>query len=370
MAKHQPFVIPAGVEFAITENSISIEHRGDIILHDSLGKDVTNVVSHEGSITLRGRFKVAYLQALTGTIRLEGSVFAERVEGDVVEIVGRKFQTRSVRGGKQIVVGPTNITADILMAPHIDINPKATGRVPVIESHNTLGATAIKGGFSVEEYDELIGDSSTFLAERGLTALEPSPDGGSADEEEDEDDEEPSDFVIEAHSADEEHTVSVEAVEEEWEEGVEDPDTHPGSAVPLAEHSEAVDELEEETLFDGISQEEARPMPAIVHIPQDQSKEIEEPDVSEDEEGQQDPLHQRLVEAMAGLDACYEESQAPPVLEELKLLIELSDYDQIRKKLPHIWNELVKYHREKGIRIRRQVTTTFNNVMSLVKTSS
>ncbi len=83
-----------------------------------------------------------------------------------------------------------------------------------------------------------------------------------------------------------------------------------------------------------------------------------------------DPVYRSLLGSLAELKTCYDEGFEPPIFEELDSLTAARAYEQIRLRLPHIWNDLVKYHRKNGLRIRREVTSTFNTMMSLVKKRS
>lgn len=406
MSKHQPFVIPAGVSLDLSDRGVSVSHVGDIILQSSLGDRMNAVVSTEGSVTLRGKFDLDRVEAPTGTVRLEGSlVKARSVKASVVEIVATKFEGVSVQGEKQVVLGTTTIRADVLAAPRIDIDAKASGRVPIIECRNEPGPNAIKGGFSAAEYDELIGNVEAYLSERGVEPLEPGDD----DEDEQEDDEEPSDVVIEAHAADE---AELEALDDEddsvpsvpSEESDEDPDTYTEDAVqgvrvataaateepiivedghePLEEPSEDLEEpsipevqpdaltpIETEDLqLPPGARGAAEEVEVEVELETTAAEQIAQVDETfQDIAPETDEAHSQLLEILAELRSCYDESEQPPVLTDLAELVDARQYDEIVASLPQIWNDLVKYHRERGLRIRRQVTTTFNNIMTIVK---
>ncbi len=405
MASHQPFVIPAGVSIQLTDRGVSIQHAGDIILQDSLGDSMNQVVSHEGSVTLKGKFQLDRVAAPKGTVRLEGSVQAGAIEGQVVELMTSKLEAKAVKGGKQIVLGASKVTADVLVAPRIDIDSKASGRVPIIECRNEPGPNAIKGGFTIAEYDELVGNVESYLAERGVEPLEP---GGEDEDEQEDDDEEPSDVVIEAYAAEE---AELEADDDDdpsddvsSDEAVEDPDTYTESAAlkvgvataapadpivvdeePSEPDAETVppDDEEDPSLpevgADALSPIEsedlqlppgAKPEVAEVEVEglaDDQVAQVDETfeDVGADDEP--DGAQAQLLEILQELRSCYEDGEHPPVLAELAELVDSRQYDEIVARLPQIWNDLVKYHRERGLRIRRQVTTTFNNIMTIVK---
>ena len=404
MANYQPFEIPAGVDVQITDKGVSIEHAGDIILHGTIGGGMDRVVSSEGSVTLAGKLSLGSVEAPNGTVRVVGPVEATRVLGSVVEITSTDFTAKTVRGERQIKLGECKIKIDVLISPRIEIEPKASGRVPIIECHNELGPNAIKGGFSVAEYDELLGDVESYLAERGVDPLQPASD---EEEEEDEEEDEPSDLIIEAEDIDEaeaefvEEPESLEAIEEE---DVDDPDTFPDvsrikvgvttteaapiSALPNIDEDPAddepeeidieIDEIEDLELDSGElpdSDDLSLPPGARSVFVDDDFEDMAKSEVSmvdEDfsdikPEPEESDVHVQLEEVLAELRACYEDGEHPPVLSELQEMVEAREYDEIVNRLPQLWNDLVKHHRERCMSIRRQVTTTFNNIMSIVK---
>jgi hypothetical protein len=353
MAKHQPFVIPAGVSLQLTDRGISVAHAGDIILQSPLGDRMNEILSHEGSVTLSGTFDLDRVAAPKGTVRLEGPVKARSIQAEVIEVQSPKLEAKAIQGSKQIVLGATRIDADILVAPRIDIDAKATGRVPIIESRNEPGPNAIKGGFSIAEYDELIGNVSSYLAERGVEPLEPGED----DEEAEDDDEEPSDVVIEAYAADEsEFDEEDDSIPSETvDEADDDPDTYtdsvalkvgvataapseplvvePGVA-PEPEEPEQVEvEIEEPSLAD-VEPEALSPLDTeSLQLPpgaKSEPAEPAEPDHADEriaqvdetfqdlEREDEDGAHGQLMEILQELESCYDEGEQPPVLAELE----------------------------------------------------
>lgn len=390
MEKHQPFVIPAGVKFEISDRGVNVEHVGDIIINGSLGKNLDKILSHEGSITLRGKFEANRIEAPMGVVRLDGTVEAGAVRGAIVELGGRRFKAKSVRASRQIIVGGLKITADILMAPRIDVDPKASGLVTILESHNETGPNAIKGGFTVSEYNQIIGNAASYLAERGVEMLDRPESSTEEEVEEDDDDESISQSVIEAQAEEEAEVIQTGAGYES-EESTDDPDTSPdahtirlGAALNSASDPLVVEEIvpayaqQDDELANDSQVEEIETIDAIEELEvvdsvepiDDLPPEEPQPEQTAPVEPQLDPVYDRLKETLAELVSNYAGVAEPPALSDLGRLIEDRDYDAIRQNLPRIWNDLVKYHRETGLRIRRQVTATFNNIMGIVKNSS
>ena len=87
MSKPEAFIIPAGLVFEQSEDGLSIEHSGDIILHGTLGLPLKRVASSGGDIVL---YVDATLKELTaaGKVTVHGGLTAEQVRGSQVEIHG------------------------------------------------------------------------------------------------------------------------------------------------------------------------------------------------------------------------------------------------------------------------------------------
>jgi hypothetical protein len=424
MAKHQPFSIPAGVTLTVTDRGMSIEHLGDIILDKSVGDRMGRVVSTEGSVTLRGTFDLDRVEAPRGAVTIEGTVKVRTVRAASVELNGPRFQGASLQASRQITLGACRIDADILIAPRIDIDSRASGRIPIVECRNEPGPNAIKGGFSIAEYDELLGNAAAYLAEREVEPL----DGSGGEEEEKDDDEERSDVVIETCGADDGEGEALEqavvdhagadcadcageaiggigaidagdddGVDIDLAEGTDDPDTYTGAVALKVGVATAVPQ---EVIDTQPARVETDEEPSLIEVQADALSPIESEDLQlppgaraqgaarEDDEREtpvsvqvsqvdenfedikmepeSDATHQQLLEILAELRSCYEGEQ-PPVLDELAMLVQARRYDEVVVRLPQIWNDLVRYHRERGLRIRKQVTTTFNNIMTVVK---
>lgn len=79
------------------------------------------------------------------------------------------------------------------------------------------------------------------------------------------------------------------------------------------------------------------------------------------------PIARELLDTVDRIVVCYENSDVPPAVNELRNLITAEDYDQIRSDITSIWNSLLKYHQQTGTRLQHQVTTTFNTINSIVR---
>lgn len=347
MAKYQPFLVPAGVKLSYSTKGVSIEHSGDIILHVPVGEKMDKVVSLEGSVTLRGDFSMNQIAA-AGKVRLEGRISSGSIKGEHVEVVTRSLEVVSIQATKKISIAETTIKADVIIAPTIDISPTANGRCPIIESHNSCGPNAIKGGFSVSEYDELIGNVNEYLSSRGVSPLAESK--AAAIEEEEEDDES---FVPAVALEAEEADFDLDA----FEEHQDDPDTLTEASQIRVGIQTAKENLEEDD-------EDEDEFPALEEVSSLEDEFEVIPELEEDD----DHIYTELKGILETLSSCYEDGE-PEVITNIREMVENRNYSEIQNQLPQLWNDLVKYHRDRGIRIKRQVTSTFNNIMSVVKNS-
>ena len=80
-----------------------------------------------------------------------------------------------------------------------------------------------------------------------------------------------------------------------------------------------------------------------------------------------DPLHQQMRDIAGRISSCYPQGEEPPAITRLNSLISARDYPGIRQDLTDIWKDLLKFHQRRGLRIQPQVTTTFNQINSLVR---
>ncbi len=357
---------------------------GDLHVHGTLDARVLEV---GGTITVDGRFSFDVLD-VAGTIRLAGDVTGKTLIADVVELGTGSVSVRGIQARTRIVIGAARLTVDAIVAPEVILDPGATGRATVIESHNEVARAAIKGGFRLAEVGEMFGTADTFLAERGLSGLGAGTSTGGA--------------------------VAHEAADEMWQPaGVRVPSAHDAAAeeAPVegvaAEEATAEEAPADEVPADDIPAEEASAEEASIEsdsaagtdwapadetpAPHDAPAAYEaepaadvEPIVIREYSGEpptadpldaaaplskavEHPLHPQLASTVQRIVDCYADSELPPAVDRLRALVEARTYPDIRAEITNIWSELLKYHQKKGIRIHHQVTTTFNSVNSLVK---
>ena len=300
------FTLPAGVDIQVSEGELSITYDGDIVLEQDLGRSL-GVVRAGGDLTVRLPEISGDLQA-GGTVTCSGTIRAVRVHGRNVVLGDQSITCRTITADETISIGAATLKVDAIVAPAIHLDPTAKGRVTVVESNNERGASKIKGGFSLNEYEELFGDSDTYLAERGVSPLGGAPPVPL--------------HVVEVEEVDVEE-VDVHAIEE-----IDDLDV------------EAIDEEDEAT---------AGPEASLSDLDED------------------DELHPKLSEALKRIVSCYDGAEVPPAVNDLQGLVDGRDYDRLRSDITEVWNGLPAFHQQRGIRPHHQVTHAFNIIHGLVQ---
>ncbi len=80
-----------------------------------------------------------------------------------------------------------------------------------------------------------------------------------------------------------------------------------------------------------------------------------------------DPIYMLMLETVGRMTSCYEANQLPPAVEQLRGMVEQQDYDGIRAGFSTLWNDLVSYHRERGIQLQPRVSHTFRTIDTIVR---
>ena len=251
-----------------------------------------------------------------GELQISGAVDAKRIAASEVHLTGDSVTVKAIAATGKVVLGPGVMKIDVVIAPEVDIHPDTTGRITVIESENISNVGAVKGGFSLAEYEDLFGDSTQFLQERGVHASGASVALSVEDEAPAEAEVQPKD--------------SASAVVEDGD-SVEPP-------------TEEVDEADEE----------------IIEIVADA---VEQADDNDD-------LHAQLISAVKKITSCYEGAEAPDAIHDLQKLIDAKDYENLRTNITEVWNGLLGFHQTKGIRPHHQVTHEFKVIHGLLQKTS
>ena len=326
MPKPTAFVLPKGLELEIADDTLSIRYDGDVSLETAMGRNIGEI--HAGGDIRLSLDKVTGTLSAGGTLTIDSEVQADVLHGAHIVLGDKPVKCRAISATGSITIGSAKLAVDCIIAPTIQIDPKASGRVTVIECHNELGSSRIKGGFNLTDYDDMFGNADEFLVERGLsrlgdagepTAPEPSPPAQVAPEAAEP--EAPQDLELELDEA--EPDPEPEQEEEDDEEDVDDP------------LSLSIDDIEE---------------------------------ILGEERGREDgAMHTQLSEALERILGCYEGGDIPPAVSELQILVEQRDYEALRNNITEVWSGLLGFHQKRGIRPHHQVTHAFNMIHGLLQ---
>lgn len=179
MAKRPTFTLPEGLKLDITSDRMSVEYDGDVEIEVDLGRKL-GLVRSGGDLTVRLPAVSGDLFA-AGALRIQGEIDGGALHGREIVLGRQSIKCKSISADERITIGPAIVHCDVIIAPEIVIDPKASGRVTVIESQNERGATKIKGGFTLADYEDMFGNSREFLAQRNLSPLGAPPREAEAD---------------------------------------------------------------------------------------------------------------------------------------------------------------------------------------------
>jgi hypothetical protein len=176
MADKPAFRVPEGLRMDLAQGRLDLDYDGDIEIESDPGLPFGRIRAG-GDLTIKLARVTGDLSA-GGVLRVRGVVDGGSLYGREVVLGRQAVRCRSITAGERITIGAADLAVDVILAPEIAIDAKATGRVTILESANERGPTKIKGGFSLADFEDTFGGSIAFLTERGLQPLagrEPAP---------------------------------------------------------------------------------------------------------------------------------------------------------------------------------------------------
>lgn len=342
MPRKEAFTIPGGLRLSAGPDGTDIEYDGDIVLQGSplprLGRirssggdvhvkadgEVGSIEAPNGSVSVSSRLKAGSISGraitmtgelqvgeinATGALELRGATTANAIRGESVFVESPTLSARSIEGRRGIRVGRGRIQADVLIAPSVVLDSGVSGKITVVESHNDLGAHAVRGCLRLADLDDMGGNAQAFLEERGLTRLDSAA---------------PTVEPVAAPVVAPSRAPSVPAIEAHRAE------TAPPAPPAQLELEDDVDEIEPEPV---------------------------EPS---------DPVQDELNAVLSRILGCYG-GDLPPAIVDIRDWIQRRDYAAVRDGITGAWNQLLKYHQKQGLRIQPQVTSSFNQLNALVR---
>ncbi len=373
MANLPQFTLPAELKLEVSEEGLHLEFPGDVVIEQDLGRGLHTIVA-AGDLTLRIPRITGNVRA-GGVLRVEGEVDAGYLHGRVVLLASRDVRCVAVSADERIAIGAAAVAADAIIAPRLEIDGAATGRVTVMESLNDPGPTKIKGGFSVADYDDMFGEADDFLAQRGLQRLDAAAPAELPDPDELADLADPAEPAPQAPS----RQVAASAVDTRTSPAAPPPRrplTDPLTDDPTGPHpaSPTTAGRSSRSLVRG-----AAPVAGLSAVVEEDEEDEHDPlslslDELEPMVGRKSPrsdpdpaLYLRLSDAVTRIVACYEGQDLPPAVQELADLVEQRDYGALRTTITEVWNGLLGFHQQRGIRPHHQVTHAFNVIHGLVQ---
>ncbi len=396
------FVLPEGIKLTMTEHGLVIEHTGDLLLQGQVNGGIHQVTSLEGDVVLEADYVLQRIDAPNGTVHVKGELEAERIEAKTVVTEGPALTVRVIQAAELAEIQDAMVHAEVIVAPTIRLSSDTRGRITVVECHNDLDATKVKGCLSLSDIEELFEGSRGFIegwdirplsgrktskatakkkpakAKKSAKAKKPEPEPAPppvAEEEtlegaaiSDLPEEEAAAEVVEAEAPEEQEEAPAEVV------ATEEPETAPADGAepangaepaaaaapppiempaPSASKQEQIEHLFD--LFDEDLEEGAKPG--------DPTKDFPTPT-----EIVADPATEaKIREAIDEIVGCYDDGDTPPAISRLAELVANQDYTTVRDEVDDIWNKLLQFHKEKKLRPKPALTTSFNTIHAIVR---
>ena len=365
------FIIPEGITLSMTDDGLVIENEGDIVLNGNIAGGVHTLTSRNGSVVLGNDFTLHRIDAPNGAVEVRGRLEADRIEAASVDVDGEGFTVRVVQASESISVGATTTHAEVLIAPVVKLSADAVGRITVVESLNELGASKVKGCLSLADLEELFDGSEGFIRGWEITPLHKSGRKAVAKKAP------PKKKAAPAAAKKPEPTPEPEPVEEVVvEEAAPEPEVVE-AAPEVAEAAPEVVEATPEPVIAAEVEEEVESEPPAISMPkpgedgEERAEQVEQLfdlfDETEDSNETDPAVDARINDAVTELVSYYEDVDLPPVVQRLAQLVAERDYKTVRDEVDEIWNQLLRYHKQKKLRPKPSLTTTFNTIHAIVR---
>jgi hypothetical protein len=417
MSNDEPFVIPEGLIFEQTDGGLVIENKGDIVLHGTLGNSVHRIRSTRGNVVLHLDTVTDQIEAPRGSVIVHGSMEASSVTAEKIEIEGDVKAESLVAGDHGIVIKGDAIVQELLAKGdgivihgnvesttiiadsgdtiiHGDAQAKtiaaskgnvilqgggqanevsATG---LVECHGTVQVNQVNAGETAEFYDNVKASTvraaivkfaskdATVKVVQATTAI--TLGAGRIQ----------SDILIspEIH-VDASATGKITVVECHNEIGnnavkgclrLADLEEMFGSADKFLKER-GIQPLDASANGKAPAAEQAPAAEAKVSKETKASAKVEEAEPALMDDTVDPELQRKMLETLSRITKCYDGSDTPPAVSRLESLVSTQAYGEIRTDITDIWNQLLKYHQSKGLRMQSQVTSTFHALNKIIR---
>lgn len=318
--KRATLEIPEGAVFEMEADGLVIGFKDDVIIRGNIAHRLKKVFSDSGTIEIRSvnELVVESIETKRGSIVIAGAVRAKSVKGAKISLLEGSLNARSINAEQSINLQGGHIEADLVMSPQVTVSQQVRGRATVIECQNELGPHALKGGFKMAEFLEMMPSAQKVIQSEAshMPAL--------------------------ARAAGESGNWSARVVDETGT-------VQTGGASPAAEPSE------ESTSGDGNWMEHAADGGAA-------EAPVEEPPPPE--EPQRPAFHSALSEMCEQITKVYaaQKLQPPPPIARLAQLVDQGEYANVKAQLTTIWNQLIQFHKESKLPFAVKTTQMFQSI--------
>jgi hypothetical protein len=177
MSSTGAFVLPAGVSLSVDDGRVSIEHSGDVVI-EAAPEGGLGTIRAAGAVTIRAT-ELIELRGIEagGAVSLSGPITATSVVGRGIELAARgPFKIDVLKARGTVAIGKVKIEASVVAAEAVTIDDGARGRATAIHSNADVGAHKLKGGFSLNEFVDLMPGGAELLAAHGIDVPEETED--------------------------------------------------------------------------------------------------------------------------------------------------------------------------------------------------
>ena len=169
MPESAPFVLPTGLTLTHGDDGFSIEYAGDVTLPAAPGFPVGTIRSG-GDVTVVDA-TVGRIEA-EGAVVLQGQVKVHSVVARSIAVPSGKLKVKVLQASEDIELSAARVEADVVVGATVRIDGSVKGRATAISSGNALGPHQLKGGFSLQEFVDLVPNGAEMLESYGIEVPE------------------------------------------------------------------------------------------------------------------------------------------------------------------------------------------------------
>ncbi len=334
--KRATLEIPEGAVFEMEGDGLVISFREDVVIRGNPGHRLKKVFSENGTIELRSpnEIVVESIETRKGSIVIAGSVRAKSLKGAKISLLEGHLNARSVNGEQLIELKGGTIEADLVMSPHVTVSAQVRGRATVIECQNDIGPHALKGGFKMAEFLEMMPSAQKVIQSEAshmpaLSRGTPPP------------------------PPTETWSTSARVVEEPT-----------GTAQTAAAHGDASEENTSDPAASGEASADGNWMEHAADGGQVDAEAPAQEEPPPPPEPERPAFHASLAEMCDQITKVYgaQNLKPPPPVARLAQLVDQGEYASVKSQLTTIWNQLIQFHKESKLPFAVKTTQMFQSI--------